>query len=276
MGFTTIDTVRLLLIGPSGSARRVLNERISFDDNNHIVLAFLPVEENSVILKGSHRNELSTASQELNGTDWSPLPFQNVIPDTVAIASDKMLSSFFVEGKDFQVDYEQGQIRRIAGGNIVDHNTVLVFCQTFDQFSGIDDYQVDCGLGVITRLTSGTIMRNEIVWVDYTIAEGGATDTLIQTAIDVAHSQILSHLRAPYTGSSTDALLASGEAELACAVVARTLAAKPLATSHDSGGDDRALAWLKVAENFERSAWIKLQPFLVQPRRQGGYAVKNG
>jgi hypothetical protein len=276
MAFASIETVRLLFSGPTGNARRILDERDRFNDDNRVVLAFQPLQPRSITVKGIRRNDLAVAGLRMNGLEWMTLPNVQIVPDTIAVIDSVHIKTIYVEGKDFLVDYELGRIRRVAESDINDDSDVLVYYQLYNVFVENEDFTVDNGSGIVTRISSGRIWYNETIWVDYSISSAGASDELLSAALESAHAQIVTRLAPPYTGTSNDALLAKGECELTCAIAARAMAGMPLSLSVDASSDDRALAWLKIADNYEQLAWKTLQPFLVVPRRLGGYAVKNG
>ncbi len=276
MAFTTIDKMRLQLIGPTGAARKILNELVLIGDNGDGVLANNPIEEHSVQIKGITTNQIDSASVVLDDSNWTVFAPQNVVPNSVAVVDGPQLYRFYAENSDFLIDYQLGRIKRPSGSNITTGQGVTVFYQSYTFYTENVDYTFDYNLGTFKLATGGTILSGQYVWVDYNIAESGATDALLTEALEEAHAKIVARLLPGYSEISTDSLLAVGETELACAIAARALASKPLGISRDTTSDDRASAWLKLADQFERVAWQTLQKFISKPARKSGYAVKSG
>ena len=53
------------------------------------------------------------------------LQYAQLVPGSVVVTLSEALTTLFVEELDYQVDYAQGMLRRLAGGTIPDQQPVI-------------------------------------------------------------------------------------------------------------------------------------------------------
>lgn len=275
MAFTNIEKVRLHLIGPTGNDRQIRGERVVIPIGNKATLNNFPVTKDSARVKGILGHSITGTSIILEGESWTVFAPIEVIPDSIAVVDSIAFRVSYAEGIDYLIDYELGRIRRLSGSAIASGQGVTIYFQTYKVYSEGVDYLVELDTGLLLLIPTGSMKVNQSLWVDYSVAESAATEALLTDAIEMAHQKIVARLESPYTGTSSDPLLMIGETELACAIAARAIASKPLGLTRDATSDDRALAWMSLADKFEQSGWQTLQGFLRKAVHRSGIPVKN-
>ncbi|MDK9700555.1 MAG: hypothetical protein OEM52_10465 [bacterium] len=276
MAWTTVENVRLHLIGPVSPVRTIRNEWAMISSESNATVSVLPIRVDSVRVKGILQAIPAIRAVTLDGEGWTQFTSEQVIPGSVAVFDGEYLHNMFAEGIDFIIDYENGRIRREAGSQINSGSTVTVFYGNFQVFETGVDYDIEYGSGRIIWLSGSRIPDPYFIAIDYDVSDSGATDELLSQSILEAEAKITARLTPPYTAQSTHALLTVGSTELSCAVAAQALASKPLGMSRDTASDDRTKRWMELATKFEADAWKTLEPFLRKATRHVGYAKKNG
>ncbi len=201
----------------------------------------------------------------LNGTSWRSLDHEEIVPNSVVVADDALRSTVYTEGEDYVIDYDQGKIRRIAGGAIGDGATVYIWYLYYTVHTCDTDYTIDYDAGTLVRIGAGNIADGGIVYVDYTTTASSVPDALIEEAITEAEDKIVARLSDGYSASSTDQGLKTGATELAIAIVANAKAMNIMNRLQSSDSDDMARQWREMSHRYENQAWKTLSRFLNKP-----------
>jgi len=201
-------------------------------------------------------------SNKLSGTSWKSLDHAHLVPGSFVAASNTLLSTIYVEGVDFVVDYAAGKIKRVTGTSIPDEGTVYVWYQFYTVQARGTDYSIDYEAGTVVRLAGSGIADGSQVWVDYKISAVTLTDNLISQAIVEAEGKILDRLSSSYSGGSTDQGLKTGATELALSIISREMAAEAMRKYASSRAASVADQWRKLCASFEEQAWKTLSKFL--------------
>ncbi len=263
MAFTSIATVRRHLLGNSSPALTVENVPVRMDGLDPTPLPHHGLLDKSEVVKWATDIEpVFEGPVQLEGYGLTALAHSPLVAASEVVTLGESLSTVYAAERDYQIDYAQGSIRRVAGSQIPDPRAVVVYYFHYQLFERETDYVLDCATGFIRRTESSSIPDGAQVLVDYTIATGSISDELIDLAVAEAHDRIVRALATGYNGLSTDQGLTTGETELVLAILARDLAAEALAmrTGNDAAG--RAREWMELFYQHEAHAWETLRPFL--------------
>lgn len=263
MAFTTLAIIKKHLLDNAVPPLFVRNSKVVLSGEAETQLPHTNLVENSerVILPASAKLTRQ-APVTLTGTDWIPLAHAPLVPGTMSVTQSDALSVVYHENTDFIADNELGKIRRVEGGAIPDNQTVIVFYQRAALFSRTADYQIDFAQGTVKRRDGGTIPDGAEVSLDYEVADGSVTESLIAQVIEDVQDKIVRSLASGYSAESTDHGLQVGATELALSVIARAMSAEQLGRRLISDAAGRAREWQKMAELYETNAWRTLRPFL--------------
>lgn len=201
------------------------------------------------------------ASIVMNNYDETSLAHSQIVPKSLVAALDESLQTIFAEEKDFVVNESDGKIARAPGTVINNSVPIVVWYDYFTPFVEGDDYSLNPAKGTLTRVSGSAIPDGATVLIDYTVAEGGADDLLIDAAILEAEDMIVRCLREGYTEDSIDYGLHSGATYLALSIVARGMAAYTLTKSRSSDAASRSKEWQALSDNWWKLAWDTLAPF---------------
>lgn len=274
MSYTTIDEVRMQLLGASNAQRSIRNELLPVVRGQLAFLRNFPIISESVRVKGYFSYARKEYSVIFSDSNWIPFTSEGIVPGTVAVCDGVRIDKIYVEGYDYLIDYDNGSIRRLTQGSLREGDSVTIYLNLFVFFVVDSDYAVNPQLGAIELLSESKIPESWTVYVDYDMFESAVSDDLVAQAI--AKAETIIEARLVSTSDSNSPLLVTGAMQLSCAMLARTLAARPLNESKGSQTEGRSKMWLELAQQYESAAWITMEPLLRKPLRRAGYAMKNG
>jgi len=202
---------------------------------------------------------------ELINTVWISIGSEAVFPDSVVVASEQYAKSRYIEGLDFAIDYENGKIKRFSSGDISSGDTVYCWFLPVNEFSRNIDYDLDEIAGKIKRIASGSIPDPGRVYISYSTSAAGATDALINLAINEAETKIIRRLSSDYSEESDDPSLIIGATEYTISLICDDMAVRALTSVGDSSADDRSRRFMELALRYESRALSTLSPFLRHP-----------
>ena len=214
------------------------------------------------------------SSVTLNGETWVQLNYDNLVPDGIVVSDDDDISTIYQLDKDYAFDYENGKIRRIAGGGISDGYSVAINYLRYAILTKDTDYTIIYDTGTVSVESGGSLEPETTVFVDYQISAASGADQLIAEAITEAEDKILANLKSEYDGESSDQGIKTGATELTLAVICRGLASRTLSDGQTSA-EYRSRGWRELAEQYELSAWRTLRPFLKSPMLVKGAKKSN-
>ncbi len=200
----------------------------------------------------------------LNGVNWTQLNDAHLKPQQMVLSANLRLTTVFVEGLDYAVDHQNGKVRRLAGSQISDGGTVLVWYQPYTVLNKGVDYNIDYTGGKIYTVPGGIDLSNTTLYADYALTAADGASDLVAQAVTQAEDKILARLKEGYDENSTEQGLTTGATELAVAIVCRGLAARALLDSA-SAAYSRARSWIQLAKEYETAAFSTLKPFLAEP-----------
>ena len=263
MSFTNPDTIKIHLLNNAFGEFPVRRYPVQLTEYDEVALPHHPLIAESDAVKWDTAIEPTLEGPiSLNSFDWAVLNAQHLVEGSAIVSLTAGLDTVYREELDYQVDAENGRIRRAAGGTIPDGQTVYVHYYAYTLFERDSDYEINSVQGTIRRASGSAIPDGANVLVDYAVPAGSVTDALIEQAITEAEDRIVRALAEGYDENSTDQGLATGATELALAILARDQAAEVLARLDSSDSASRARQWESLAESFETRAWRVLAPFL--------------
>lgn len=268
MGFSNIDLVKkhileheLGTVGKENVACRLEGE-VPFQLLHVLILS------GSEKVKAKEQNTPICEMVSFTSSDTVQLSNQELIPDTVVVASDSSLGEIYTENVDYSIHYDEGKITRIPGGSIPQASSVAVWYFYFRIYIRDTDYQIDYAKGQIRRLSSGDIEDGQWVLADYTVEFALLSDEVIENAIREANDQILQIIDSAYA-NSTDQSLITAETHLAVSLLCNIKAMEAMTQNVTSGWGGQAhsisLAWAKMSGVYRQQAMELLKRFKKDP-----------
>jgi hypothetical protein len=272
MGFTNIDLVKkhileheLGTVTKENVACRLVAET-SFQ-LPHILL--LPGSE-KVKAKENATPIRETAS--FASSDTVQLHSQELIPDTVVVASDSSLGQIYVENVDYTIDHDEGKITRIPSGAIPAASSAVIWYLYFRVYVKDSDYHIDYSKGQMRRLASGEVEDGQWVLVDYTVEFALLSDEVMENAVKEAGDLVAKYIDAIHA-NSTDQSLVTAETYLAVSILCNVKAMEAMTQNVAAGGGwqthSMSLAWSKMSETYRQQAYEILKGFKKDP---GGFS----
>ncbi len=263
MSFTTLATVKKHLLQSGFAALHIEDHDLTLTGTDPVALPHHNLIEASEVVKRPEETVPGLSGVlTLTGTDWVEIGEVNLIPESIVVTLSESFGTLHNEELDFQIDYDQGRIRRTNDSAIADSTGVIVYYSKYRIFVISDDYSIDYAAGTIERRSNGAIPDGGRVKLDYDVAAGTAQDDLILEAIVEAEDMIARNLAPGYTISSSDQGLNSGATWLTLAIVCRALAAETLSRVSGSEAGARGRELQNLSERYEHKAWNVLQPFI--------------
>lgn len=117
---------------------------------------------------------------------------------SVFAGSDAIMTVSYVEGKDFVVDYTTGLVKRASTGSaITSGSTVHFWYIPYTIMTKNVDYSIDYDQGQISRIAGTSIPDGAVVAVDYSHSQSTITDALIKEAIIEAEDFMYDRMTSP-------------------------------------------------------------------------------
>jgi hypothetical protein len=263
MAFTDLATIRKHLLSSETEKHSVTDILIYLIGQSEYILPESNLIESRETVKWRTSNSpTSDGPLELIDERDVSLANSHLIPGTVVVALNASLTTIYVEEVDYQIDYENGLLRRLSSGSIPNHQLVYAYYEKWAIFTRGVDYSMDDGRGYIRRTQNSSIPDRAHVFIDYTVDEGSLEDAAIIQAIVEANDIVVRGLSSNHTAASTDQGLKSGTTQLALSIIARSIAAQCLTANRASDAYNRAKEWQALSTLWEKKAWQTLGPFL--------------
>jgi hypothetical protein len=264
MSFTTPILVKTHLLTGTFPELVIRDHAVTFTDTTEIELPHHNLVADSIVVK---RDVLAApyldSSATLKEEEFVSLEHAQLVPGSAVVTLSEALTTVYVDEVDYQIDYVNGRVRRLASGSIPDQQPVIVYYDYFSLFERGPDFSIDEANGILTREEGGAISAGATVLVDYTVAAGAVEDDLITEAIAEAEDMILRLLSPDYNSGSTDQGLKTGATELSLSIICRAAAAEALSRRATTDISGRAKEWQQLSRFYEQQAWNTLAPFLL-------------
>lgn len=212
----------------------------------------------------------------LNSTTEVSLDNSFIVPDTVVVADDTLLSTVYVENDDYIIDYLNGTIARASTGtSIPNGGQVYVWYIPFVELTETTDYLFYPDTGKIARISTGSVPNNATVFVDYQTISSSPSDDAITKAIEFAEAHIKNKLKGSFDQSSMDTDLTSGATFLSLYILSLSQAFAILADARYSYSDDIAKQWFSLSSHFLTLAKSHLSRFINVQDLHGAGVIQN-
>jgi len=264
MGFTNIDLVKKHILEHELGTVSKENVACRLEGETPFQLPHILILSGSEKLKAKEQNTPTQETISFASSDTVQLAHQELIPDTVVVASDSSLGEIYVENVDYSIDYDEGRISRIPSGSIPPASSMVIWYLFFRIYTRDTDYQIDYTKGQIKRLGSGDIEDGQWVLVDYTVEFALLSDAVIENATKEANDQILKYINSSYA-NSTDQSLVTAETYLVVSILCNIKAMEAMTQNVASGTGWQAhslsLAWSKMSGIYRERTYELLKRF---------------
>lgn len=142
MSYTNIELVRKYITFGDLPGGLQKNYPITFTGLEDISLPGHGIIKDSVVVKAIGSAEPTYEAVTLSE---SPISLANtqLVPNSIAVASDSSLGIIYTENTDFAIDYTNGKITRIDGGAIGGGSKTALWYQYYTQYNEDSDYSID-------------------------------------------------------------------------------------------------------------------------------------
>ncbi len=258
MSFTTIDTVRKHILENHISISEIDSEPVKIDDNSAGLVRYPPVTENSEKVKAKEQIKPDYQDIIFEEQNQVALVKNNLIRDSVVVASDSSLGHIYRENIDYTIEYNTGVISLIPDGDIPHWENISIWYMPFRVYTRGVDYSIDYQTGAIKRLAPGDIEIGQWLYVDYTTEHVFITDETIANAISEANEQVLNFIDSVYS-SSTDRSLVVAETYLSISVICRI---KAMWAVSSGSNNNISATWSALSDQYKRDAYNLLEKFI--------------
>ncbi len=262
MPFTNIDNIRKHLVDTDVTRATFNDIPLQLSGTNPAALLHQNLVGDSVVVKGKELAAPHFVKQAL-GDEPAFLGKSQLIPDSVAVASDTSLGTIFTENVDYQINHGSGEISRLAAGKISAGATVAIWFYAYSIYQPSSDYFVNAAAGTIRRASDSKIEDGQVVFVDYKTTTSNFSDAQIEAAIVEANDR-LKQLIAAEHHHSVDQSLISAETCIALAILLRIRAAATLQENLTAQPGSTARELLELAGDYDRKAIDIAAPYAAQ------------
>jgi hypothetical protein len=260
MSFTTKEIVKKHILDHHLGSTAIVNEPLQMQASGPSQFGRRMILPDSETVKAKEQNEPVQEHISFAGGDTSPLSHRLLIPDSVVVASDSSLGHVYVENVDYQVECGLGSLRRIATGSIPAAADVIVWYLHYRAYQKGSDYTIDYQRGTLSRRLSGAIEAGQWVLVDCITEYGSLDDEAIDNAISEADELVLSFIDEAHRQSS-DRALVMAETYLAVAIICRIRAMESISPSRNKGSGNDALSWSALSDMYRKEAYNTMSRF---------------
>ncbi len=189
MSYTNADQIRRFLASPLPIQDRVCDQRIALTSGDFARFYGGAIDESSVRVKSIQatnpsRIEIST------GSGVTALPSSPLVPGSVVVASDSSLGTIYTESRDYVIDYAEGTLTLKTESAMTERSIVTAWFIPYTIYVPGEDYQLRPQRGEIRRLSGGNITEHETVYLDYDPAFLSLEDDLVDNAVTLANGMI--------------------------------------------------------------------------------------
>lgn len=279
MALTDISTVLTVIQSEEIFVTDIENDEIKltlFEDGQ---LTYGNITSGSEVVKIIRENEPVADSHNpltLNDQTAVDLDPEYIVPDSVVVASDAILTTVYVENDDYIIDYSSGTVERTSlGSSIANGGTVHVWYIPFVCLTGGSDYNIDYGAGTIKRRAGSSIPNKATVYVDYNHSSTNPSDDLIRELIEEMEALIEPKLKGGYTLDSDDIGLKGAATNYVLYGYCLAASLKELKFGNKDESDHIAAEWRRLSKDYLMMARNMFSPYLAVSTQQLGGLIEN-
>jgi len=262
MSFTNSAIVKKHLSEFRVPVGKIENVMVQLTGTESLTLGHKGIKSLSEKVKGKVLNEPVSQVVQL-GDEWTILNNQELISESVVVASNSSLTEVYKENLDYMVEYNTGKLLRIEDGNIQNDQSVTVWYFYYKQFQKGVDYYFNYNSGTIQRIPEGSVEDGQFVWIDYVFETGGFSDESLSRAINEAHTVLISRIDEEYQDSSNQ-ILEVIETYLALDILARMKSLEVLQSEFLEVSQKQKIGenYLNLGSSYRKEAEDLVRPFL--------------
>ena len=248
MSYTNKELVYFHINFDNQTAGKYKNLAIVMTGSDWIDLPGCNLSADSVAVKAV---KVNAPSSEIivPGDSAISLARSDLLACSVVVASDSSLGTIYIENVEYSIDYANGTISIISGGNIIPGTSLIVWYQHYSRYNEEVDYRIDYQSGKIKRLASGAIADNQTIYIDFHMNASQVGEEAIIEAVAEANSVIESMVD-PEGRFGADLTLQTSATYLAVSIACRMLAIDEMKTN--GANSTRSNSWLAVSESYRK------------------------
>ena len=253
MSYTNVELVRKYIsLGnlPGGLQKDYI---VVFSGLEEVLLPGHSIVEDTVVVKAIGSSQPYFEKVTL-GDSTASLANEQLVPNSVTVASDSSLGIVYTENEDYSIDYINGSILRIGSGNISSGSENALWYHNYTQYNENVDFSVGHQTGTIKRLAGSAIQIAQMVLVDYQLSQSLLNDEIITEAVSQANAVVEGEIDKEQTFGA-DLILQTAATYLAVSLLCRVEAAGCL--RYGGNGDRETRWWLALGDSY-RSDFEKL------------------
>lgn len=226
MSYTNIDQVRYHLPSAGIIAERISDQKFTLSGEDYVPFFGGAVEDTSLLVK-SVRNEALQRQTVTLAAEGNVLAAGPPVPGSVVVAFDSSLGVVYVENSDYSIDYATAKLTVKDDGELSIGQTVVVWIAVFTIYTSGVDYQVNFEKGEIRRLAGGGIAAGETVYLDYCPVYRSFSDEILKNAVTEANGTVEREVDSEGQFGADPALVSAATCR-ALAIICRVAAAREL------------------------------------------------
>jgi len=227
MSYTNLDLIRHHLVAAFPTQARIYDQPLVFESDDYLSFYGAAVEASSLLVKSIQSHQPSRSVLTLNGTS-TDLATSPLVPGSVVVASDGSLGRVYMENVDYSIEYAQAKMTIKSNGSLAVGQTVVAWFQTYALYSHNSDYRLNADGGEIKRLAGGDIVVGETVYLDYSPVWQAYNEDVLNAAVVEANGLIEREVD-PEGQFGADPTLQAAATYRALEIVCRTSAVRALA-----------------------------------------------
>ncbi len=259
MPYTTKDIVKKHILDHHIGSTIVSGEAVRLTGTDWISLSRRMLLAASETIMAREQNEPIQESASFAAGDTAQLGHARLMPESVVVACDSSLGRLYVENTDYHIDYDEGTIRRLAGGSIPPAGAVVVWYLYYRVYQRGIDYDIDYQNGTIRRRASGAIESGQTVLANFIAEYGSLDDAAIDNAIAEANEQVVAFIAEEHQESQERALV-TAETYLAVSIICRIRGMESISPSRGKTSNE-ASSWAAISEMYRKEAYSILARF---------------
>jgi len=203
-----------------------VDQKLTFDSDDEIMFYNGAVEGDSFKVKSIQANDPTQKSLILQDQD-NEIDNNPLVPGSVTVASDSSQTVIYIENVDYIIDYQNGMLDIKEGGALAVGQSVEIWFIKYVLYEIGEDYQVDFDKGTVRRLAGGNIASKETVYLDYEPVENLISDDMLKQAVIEGNSLIEAEID-PDNQFGADPVLQMAATYRTLEIVCHTAAAREL------------------------------------------------
>ena len=246
MSYTNVELVRKYVSFGNLPGGLQKDYPVTFAGLEEVLLPGHSIIKDTVVVKAIGSAE-PTFEEVTLGDSAISLAHGQLVPNSVAVASDSSLGKIYTENTDFSIDYTNGKIIRIDGGEVGSGSKTALWYHYYTQYIENTDFSVGHQSGTIKRLAGSAIQIGQMVLIDYQLLQSLLNDEIIIEAVNQANAIVESEID-PDQAFGADLVLQTAATYMAVSLLCRIEAAGCL--RYGGNGEKETRWWLSLADSY--------------------------